>query len=1212
MHICYISQEYPPDTGWGGIGTYTRTMARAMARLGHSVDVITRSLSIDYSCLDQGVRVHRIAQPQLSSSVPISRARALAVYAYAYKVLQKVVELNRMFPLDVVEFPEFDAEGFALVQEFAHIPLVVRLHTPTALTAQYNGRAMDAGDVLVDAMERYSVTRATAVTAPSRFVVGQVERLWGVSLDAKVIPNPVDYVFFCPREAGAKRVIPPPVVLFVGRLEPLKGPKSVLLSVSRVAKVFPEVRFVFIGRDTNLGPGGTSYLKYLQEMVSEAGISRQNLRFVLSAGPTEVARYLRNADVVVATSLFEALGYVPLEAMACGIPTVIGRNSGLREFIGEDEAVFIDPQSPTEISEAIVSLLANPGLREQLGGKAREAVIQLFHPAGIAAQAAEWYQGLAGKKEAPDFHRRSPSSPLSSAAGQPIEGVVPRGAGEWPRIGIVVLTHNALDYTRRCLSSLLQYTEVPCEVHVVDNGSTDGTPEWLGTISDPRVFVHLMGRNTGVPAGRNEGLLGLGRVDFVVFLDNDVEVFPRWWEPLLAAFEDPTVGAAGHQGYRLAQHADRRELQPVASGRCDILTGFAIMVRREVVEQVGLFDELLGNYWHDDDDYSLRVLACGYHNVVVPDQRLLHYGSRSSTSSPEVLSRERSVANQSYLYTKWKAMGLLGPDGRPRSPTRFPVEARKLTLGTPYTLGHSRGVRMLVVPPETPSVEAWTSRLAPLCSRLRGREEVTLLLPFTPGPFASREDMMEQLERSLEAGSDGDIPDVLLVDALKPLSTGLAILRAADMVVTASEGDDQGVVSLARRLGKPVLGIDELGRVGFGPKLCVRWEGSQFVYHSLALVNREITLRLAQDPTIELSLLPYEPHEFGVEVNPRYLSIEECLDKPLSRSADVHIQHRWPPKLEPPADGRWVVIQPWEFGSVPKAWVEAWRNNLDELWVPSGFVRDCYVRAGIPEGIVHVIYNGVDPEVFRPDGPRLELARWCDEQRVDLTTCTYKFLFVGGTIFRKGIDLLLEAYCRAFTHTDPVCLIIKELGANKFYRGQSAADQIRQVQRNPDAPRVLYLEDTFTEEEMARLYRTADCLVHPFRGEGFALPVAEAMATGIPVIASAYGPALEICDHDRAYLVPGSVFQFAENRVGGLETVGRPWLFQPDVRRLAEVLRYVVDHQDEARSKGENGRRYVTENLTWDHTCREVRRRMQVLSCVPPRRLAAGNRPTCP
>lgn len=1207
MHICYISQEYPPDTGWGGIGRYTRTMAQAMARLGHSVDVITRSLSFDYAYLDEGVRVHRIAQPQLSSSVPISRARALAVYAYAYKVLQKVVELHRMFPFDVVEFPEFEAEGFALVQEFARVPLVVRLHTPTALTAQYNGRAMDAGDVLVDAMERYSVTRATFVTAPSRFVVDQVERLWGVSLDAKVIPNPVDPVFFRPREPGVKRLIPPPVVLFVGRLEPRKGPKSVLLSVSRVAKVFPDVRFVFVGRDTNLGPGGTSYLKYLQEMVSGTGISRRNLRFVLSAGPSEVARYLRNADVVVAPSLIENLPYVALEAMACGIPTVIGKNSGLREFIGEDEAVFIDPQSPTEVSEAIVSLLANPGWREQLGAKAREAVIRLFDPAAIATEMAEWYEGLLSKKGARDFEGGLPSSLLSSAADHPIEGAVSRGAGEWPRIGIVILTHNALDYTKRCLTSLLQYTEVPCEVHVVDNGSTDGTQEWLGTISDPRVFVHLMGCNTGVPAGRNEGLLGLGRVDFVVFLDNDVEVFPRWWEPLLAAFEDPTVGAAGHQGYRLVQHADRRELQPVASGTCDILTGFAIMVRREVVEQVGLFDELLGNYWHDDDDYSLRVLACGYHNVVVPERRLIHYGSRSSASSPEVLSRERSVANQSYLYAKWKAMGLLGPDGRPRYPTGFPAEVRKITLGTPYTLDHPRAVRVLVVPPERPSVEAWTSRLVPLCSRLRGREEVTLLLPFTPGPFASREDMMEQLECSLrEAGSDGQVPDVLLVDALQPLSTGLAILRAADIVVTASEGDDQGVVSLARRLGKPVLGIDELGRVRSGPKLYVRWEGSQFVYHSLALVNREITLRLARDPAIELSLLPYEPHEFGVEANPRYLPIGECLHKPLSGSADVHVQHRWPPRLEPPAEGRWVVIQPWEFGSIPKAWVEAWRDNLDELWVPSSFVRDCYVRAGIPEGIVHVIYNGVDPEIFRPDGPRLELARWCDEQGVDLTTSTYKFLFVGGTIFRKGIDLLLEAYCRAFTHTDPVCLIIKELGANKFYRGQTAADQIRQVQRKPDAPKVLYLEDTFTEEDMARLYRTADCLVHPFRGEGFALPVAEAMATGIPVIVSAYGPALEICGHDRAYFVPGSVFRLAENRVGGLETVGRPWLFQPDVRRLAELLRYVVDHQDEARSKGENGRRYVTENLTWDHTYREVWRRLQVLSWMPVRRLAAG------
>ena len=103
-------------------------------------------------------------------------------------------------------------------------------------------------------------------------------------------------------------------------------------------------------------------------------------------------------------------------------------------------------------------------------------------------------------------------------------------------------------------------------------------------------------------------------------------------------------------------------------------------------------------------------------------------------------------------------------------------------------------------------------------------------------------------------------------------------------------------------------------------------------------------------------------------------------------------------------------------------------DAVDELWVPSSFVRQGFLQSGVPAERVHVVPLGVDHELFRPGVEPLPLP----------TGKRFRFLFVGGTIHRKGIDVLLEAYARAFTSADDVCLVVKDMGVGTFYRGQTA------------------------------------------------------------------------------------------------------------------------------------------------------------------------------
>ncbi|MCG3210039.1 MAG: D-inositol-3-phosphate glycosyltransferase [Anaerolineae bacterium] len=412
----------------------------------------------------------------------------------------------------------------------------------------------------------------------------------------------------------------------------------------------------------------------------------------------------------------------------------------------------------------------------------------------------------------------------------------------------------------------------------------------------------------------------------------------------------------------------------------------------------------------------------------------------------------------------------------------------------------------------------------------------------------------------------------------------------ADMVANWQWPAIAGIA--ARRLAQIET---ELRQPPAAEPVSVVWEGSQFVTHSLALINREVAIRLGQDSQIELSLLPFEPHQFGPEADPRFAVIANHLNRPLSQPAQVHVRHQWPPSFTPPAAGHWVVIQPWEFGSLPKQWVQVFASQVDEMWVPSNYVRDSYIRSGIPAERVFTVHNGLNLDQFRPTAPPYPLK----------TRKKFKFLFVGGTILRKGIDILLEVYSRTYSADDDVCLVIKDMGGDSFYQGRNARQHIEQLQAQPGAPEIEYIGAILSDAELAGLYTACDCLVHPYRGEGFGLPIAEAMASGLPVIVTGHGAALDYCHPGNAYLIPAREVRLPEKRIGDWETVDWPWWAEPDAAALQLLMRRVLNNPTDAAAKAKVGMAEVRANFSWDKMAAAIKDRLLVLRNQPIRRHAA-------
>jgi glycosyltransferase involved in cell wall biosynthesis len=364
----------------------------------------------------------------------------------------------------------------------------------------------------------------------------------------------------------------------------------------------------------------------------------------------------------------------------------------------------------------------------------------------------------------------------------------------------------------------------------------------------------------------------------------------------------------------------------------------------------------------------------------------------------------------------------------------------------------------------------------------------------------------------------------------------------------------------------------------------VAWEGDFYAHHSLAGANRALAGRLAAAGIVRVMPLSREAPPFSADTALEVERIVRSLPPTAEPNrADVVVRHRWPPDLSSAGSSPFVLMQPWEFGGIPSAWIPQIQRNVSEVWCGTTWVKDCYVRSGIPESKVAVVPYGVDTERFRPDGPSYPLA----------TTKSHKLLFVGGTIQRKGIDVLLRTYLEAFNADDDVCLVVKAFGAGHVYAGSTVDDQLRAVAEDPRSAEVELIDDELTDDQVPMLYRSCDVLVHPYRGEGFGLPIAEAMASGLPVIVTAYGACLDFCNEDNAVLVPATVSPVELPDIGP-SPIGY-WWAEPDANALGRILRGVVEDPGVLDGLGAAGRRRIVSDFTWEAAAATAAQRLLAL-----------------
>ncbi|MEN4043184.1 MAG: glycosyltransferase [Anaerolineaceae bacterium] len=384
-HTCPLATLGGKDTG--GMNVYVRELAKNLGKLGVHVDVFTRSQDehVPHVLHDLGY-CNRVVHVPAGPEIPLSK-KELANYIpeFAERIQRFAAEKKLRYDLIHSHYWMSGLAALTLKAQW-DAPVVQMFHT-LGLMKNRVARSQDEveGSYRVDG-ERRVIQSADRLVVATPAEQSQLEFLYRTDTRKMItIPPGVDTSHFYPiPEDEAKAVIGVPpddrLLLFVGRIEPLKGIDTLIRAMAyvqekRLLKDCPDCPhyLAVIGGDPDLtAQEMDSEMARLQNLCRELEIDDLVI-FLGKRGQDSLPYYYSAAEVVIVPSHYESFGMVALEAMACGVPVVASQVGGLAFLVQDGVTGFVVPDNdPAALGERLAQLILNPDLRRLLGDQAFE------------------------------------------------------------------------------------------------------------------------------------------------------------------------------------------------------------------------------------------------------------------------------------------------------------------------------------------------------------------------------------------------------------------------------------------------------------------------------------------------------------------------------------------------------------------------------------------------------------------------------------------------------------------------------------------------------------------------------------------------------------------------------------------------------------------------------------------------------------------------
>ncbi len=376
LHTSPLAQ---PGTGdGGGMNVYVRELSSALARAGVACDVFTRAWSDDLPAvvdIEPGFRVHFVSAGPPSPMAKEALPSVVEEFAEGVlKVMQASEGLGTEWdvPFDAVH-ANYWLSGLAghLIKHRLNLPLVSTFHTLDRVKAEASPEEVEADAHHLRAEAEAAIIRCSdTVLASCSVEAAQISDLYGADPSRiRIVAPGVDHAFFGPGDRRqARRALglsgEGPLLLFVGRIQPLKGVAVAVQALSALTPDHPDARLVVVGGPS--GPQGGVEVARTEALVDELGL-RDRVVFVPPQPHELLSTYYRASDVCLVPSRSESFGLVALEAAACGTPVVASDVGGLRSLIDHGRTGYlVEEPTPAAFAAWVRQILAEPLLAERL------------------------------------------------------------------------------------------------------------------------------------------------------------------------------------------------------------------------------------------------------------------------------------------------------------------------------------------------------------------------------------------------------------------------------------------------------------------------------------------------------------------------------------------------------------------------------------------------------------------------------------------------------------------------------------------------------------------------------------------------------------------------------------------------------------------------------------------------------------------------------
>lgn len=394
MKVCLVTQEYPPETNWGGIATYHYELAKGLQKIGHEVVIVSRSLTgKSYHTIGEGISIYRI-KPFLNwENYPFMWRFNKIWDGYQISVLLKLRQLVKLNQIDIIESPSLHGEVAIFQFFYPKFPLVIRFHSSTSKEIQYGEVKTNIRLKISSLFEKGAIRMAKTISSVSKYTlldnIGFIPKSRRQMIE--IIGNPIDLDNIKSKVIFNNYSLPSHFyLLYVGRLQVLKGVNYFASALSRIFEKFPKIDIIFIGKDSKGPDNYQSMRRYILDSVPPAYSTQ--LHFIGQKSRDEVFYFMDNAQCIVFPSLSESFGYIVLEAMAVGTPIIATRSGGPQEIIEDRiDGVLIPVKDPKSIASAVLEILQNPKLVEKLVLAGKEKV-RNYDNTIIAKQSVDLYE----------------------------------------------------------------------------------------------------------------------------------------------------------------------------------------------------------------------------------------------------------------------------------------------------------------------------------------------------------------------------------------------------------------------------------------------------------------------------------------------------------------------------------------------------------------------------------------------------------------------------------------------------------------------------------------------------------------------------------------------------------------------------------------------------------------------------------------------------